>query len=65
MPLETAVFISDLVTSNPAASDPLAGVDDDLRLIKATTKATLAHTGPLTNTDNQLIPADGTSTRPT
>lgn len=64
VPLETATYVSDLVASNPAASDPLAGADDHLRLIKATTKATLAHTGPLTNTDNQLIPAAGTSTKP-
>lgn len=64
MPLETATYVSDLVASNPAASDPLAGADDHLRLIKATTKATLAHTGPLTNTDNQLIPAAGTSAKP-
>lgn len=64
VPLETATYVSDLVASNPAASDPLAGADDHLRLIKATTKATLAHTGPLTNTDNQLIPAAGTSAKP-
>lgn len=64
MPLETATNVSDLVASNPAASDPMAGADDHIRLIKATLKTTLAHTGQLTNTDNQLIPADGTSTKP-
>lgn len=64
MPLETATFISDLVTSNPAASDPLAGADDHLRLIKATLKNTLGHTGPLTNTDNQLTPLAGSSSKP-
>ncbi|WP_342739722.1 phage tail protein [Bradyrhizobium sp. B117] len=64
MPLEIATYISDLVQSNPAASDPLAGADDHLRLIKATLKNTLAHTGQLTNTDNQLIPAGGTFTKP-
>lgn len=64
MPLESATFISDLVTSNPAASDPLAGADDHLRLIKAAAKNTLAHTGQLTNSLGQLIPADGTSTKP-
>lgn len=64
MPLETATFISDLVTSNPAASDPLSNADDHMRLIKATLKATLAHTGQLTNTSGQLIPADGTSAKP-
>jgi hypothetical protein len=64
VPLETATYISDLVTSNPAASDPLSGADDHLRLLKATAKATFAHTGQLTNSDNQLIPAAGTSTKP-
>jgi hypothetical protein len=64
VPLETATYISDLVTSNPAASDPLSGADDHLRLIKAAAKATFGHTGQLTNSDNQLIPAAGTSTKP-
>lgn len=40
MPLETATYTSDLVTSNPAASDPLSGADDHIRLIKATLKNT-------------------------
>jgi hypothetical protein len=53
-----------LVQSNPAASDPLSGADDHLRLLKSTVKNTLAHTGALTNTDNQLIPAAGTSAKP-
>jgi hypothetical protein len=35
-----------------------------MRLIKAALKATFAHTGQLTNADNQLIPAAGTSTKP-
>ncbi|MCP1937403.1 hypothetical protein J2R95_003198 [Bradyrhizobium japonicum] len=64
MPLENATNVSDLVASNPAASDPMAGADDHIRLIKAALKTTLAHTGQLTNTDNQLIPAAGTSTKP-
>lgn len=64
VPLETATYISDLVASNPAASDPLSGADDHLRLLKATAKATFAHTGQLTNSDNQLIPSAGTSTKP-
>jgi hypothetical protein len=42
----------------------LAGADDHIRLLKATIKATFAHTGQLTNSDNQLIPAAGTSTKP-
>lgn len=64
MPLETATYISDLVTSNPAASDPLSNADDHLRLLKATAKATFAHTGQLTNTDNQIIAAAGTAAKP-
>jgi hypothetical protein len=64
MPLETATYVSDLVTSNPAASDPMANADDHLRLLKATLKATFGHTGALTNSDNQLVPAAGTSTKP-
>lgn len=64
MPLETATYVSDLVTSNPAASDPLANADDHMRLMKAVLKTTFAHTGQLTNTDNQLIPLAGTSTKP-
>jgi hypothetical protein len=35
-----------------------------MRLIKAALKASFAHTGQLTNADNQLIPAAGTSTKP-
>jgi microcystin-dependent protein len=40
LPLETAQFISDLTTSNPAHTDGLAQADSHLRLIKATVKAT-------------------------
>lgn len=40
LPLETATYISDLVTSNPAASDGLNNADDHMRLIKATLQAT-------------------------
>jgi microcystin-dependent protein len=40
MPLETANYISDLVTSNPAASDGMNNADDHMRLIKAVLKAT-------------------------
>jgi hypothetical protein len=42
----------------------MANADDHLRLIKATLKATFGHTGALTNSDNQLVPAAGTSTKP-
>lgn len=40
MALETGTFISDLVVTNPVASDPLAAADDHLRLIKTTIKNT-------------------------
>lgn len=65
MPLETASTVSDLNVSNPAHSDGLNQADAHMRLIKATLKATFGHTGQLTNSDNQLIPADGSSTKPT
>lgn len=65
MPLETATNVSDLVTSNPAASDPLSGADDHLRLIKATLKTTFGHTGQMTNADNQIVLSGGTAAKPT
>jgi hypothetical protein len=42
----------------------MANADDHLRLIKATLKATFGHTGALTNSDDQLVPAAGTLTKP-
>lgn len=65
MPLETATNVSDLVTSNPAASDPLSGADDHLRLIKATLKTTFGHTGQMTNADNQIVLPGGSAAKPT
>src|SRR6478672_8307118 len=40
MPLETASYISDLVATNPASSDPLSQADDHMRLIKLALKNT-------------------------
>ncbi len=56
MPLETANFISDLVTSNPAASDGLNSADDHMRLIKGTLKNTFPNFTPkaLSSTQEQL-----------
>lgn len=55
MPLETANFISDLVTSNPAASDGLNNTDDHLRLIKAAVKTSFPNiTGAVTASHTQL-----------
>jgi microcystin-dependent protein len=41
VPLETATYINDLVTSNPAHADGLAQADSHMRLIKTTLKTTL------------------------
>ena len=41
MSLETATYVSQLVSSNPAATDPVGQGDDHLRLIKSTILATL------------------------
>lgn len=55
MALETGTFISDLVATNPVASDPLAFADDHLRLIKSTVKATFPNiTGAVTVTHTDL-----------
>jgi microcystin-dependent protein len=40
VPLESATYVTDLVASNPASSDPLSNADDHIRLIKATIRAT-------------------------
>lgn len=42
LPLETATYTSDLVTSNPAASDGMNNADDHMRMIKQVVKNTLA-----------------------
>lgn len=55
MALETGTFISDLVTTNPVASDPLAFADDHLRLIKSTVKATFPNiAGAVTKTHTEI-----------
>lgn len=55
MPLETATYISDLVTSNPAASDGLNNADDHMRLIKGTLKNTFPNImGALNASHTQL-----------
>ena len=55
MPLEAATYISDLNTSNPAASDQLAQGDDHLRLIKSALKTTFPNvTGAVTATHTRL-----------
>jgi microcystin-dependent protein len=60
LPLETATYISDLVTSNPPASDGLNGADDHMRLIKAAIKTTFSSiTGQVTATHTDLNNAAG------
>jgi microcystin-dependent protein len=55
MPLETATYISDLVPSNPAASDGMNNADDHMRLIKAALKTTFPSiSGVVTATHTQL-----------
>lgn len=55
MALETGTFISDLVVTNPVASDPLAAADDHLRLIKSTVKNTFPNlTAAVTKTAAQI-----------
>jgi hypothetical protein len=53
--LETGTYISDLVTTNPTAADPVSQADDHMRLIKSTVKATFPNvTGAVTPTHTQL-----------
>jgi hypothetical protein len=40
MPLETGTYISDLVATNPTATDAVSVGDDHIRLVKSTIKAT-------------------------
>lgn len=55
MALETATYISGLVSTNPLSSDPKSQGDDHLRLIKATILATLPNiTGAVTATHTEL-----------
>ena len=55
MALESATYIDGLVVTNPLGSDPLAGADDHLRLIKSTLKSTFPNiTGPVTATHGEL-----------
>jgi len=49
LPLETATFISDLVPSNPAASDGLNNADDHMRMIKGTLKNTFPNVAGAAN----------------
>ena len=60
MALETATYISDLVSTNPTSSDNMSQGDDHLRLLKSTIKATFPNvSGAVTPTHVELNYVDG------
>ena len=60
MALETGTYISDLVSTNPVATDGLRQADDHLRLIKSTILATFPSvTGAINSTHTELNIVDG------
>lgn len=63
MGLESGTYVSDLVVTNPAATDGLSQADDHLRLIKNTIKNTFPNvTGAVDATHNELSILDGDTT---
>lgn len=55
MALETGSWISDLVVTNPTASDPISQGDDHLRLVKSTIRTTFPNvTGAMVRTHTEL-----------
>lgn len=60
MGLESATYISDLVSTNPASGDAKSQGDDHIRLVKATVKATFPNvSGAVTATHTELNYTDG------
>lgn len=60
MALESATYISDLVSTNPTGADSRATADDHLRLIKSTIKTTFPNvSGAVTPTHTELNYVDG------
>lgn len=60
MALETATYISDLVSTNPTSSDGISQGDDHIRLLKATLKATFPNvSGACTASHTELNHVDG------
>lgn len=60
MALETATYISDLVTTNPTSTDPKSQGDDHIRLVKAALKTTLPNiTGSVSATHTELNYSSG------
>lgn len=65
MALETGTYISDLVVTNPTATDPISQGDDHDRLTKACIKATFPNlTGAMTATQTELNYMVGATTNP-
>jgi microcystin-dependent protein len=56
LPLETATYLTDLVTSNPAHTDGLSQADSHMRLLKSTIKATFPNftSGAVQSTQAQI-----------
>lgn len=60
MALETATYISDLVSTNPTASDNMSQGDDHIRLLKSALKSTFPNvSGAVTATHTELNYVDG------
>ena len=60
MALESATYISDLVSTNPTGADSRATADDHLRLIKSAIKTTFPNvSGAVTPTHTELNYVDG------
>lgn len=59
MGLETASVISDLVTTNPLASDPRNEGDDHIRMLKAVVKADAVSKAALHASTEKSVPVDG------
>jgi hypothetical protein len=60
MPIESATYISDLNASNPLGTDQRSTVDDHLRLVKSTVKATWPNvSAAVTPTHTELNYVDG------
>lgn len=63
MPLETATYIQDLITSNPAASDGMNNADDHMRLIKAVLKNSFPGvSAPWSRAQGLIVPSGAAAT---
>jgi hypothetical protein len=63
LPLETATYIQDLITSNPAASDGINNADDHMRLIKAVLKNSFPGvSSPWSRAQGLIVPSGAAAT---